>query len=421
MIEVKNSSVDLLSRQLTGSRIKEEKAADGLSEFKAMLKSGTQKKDSKSQEPRESFEENPPAAEVASEAAALVSAAAMAKVQGLEEQFQLAGQEPETQIMEAIGEAQAPVFVSEESGKIQTMDSFRALDQLRFQQLTENGMGAESLREGNSMTLADSSKEKPESIFLNAMATLQKTGKKEPVIQDIAGQNTEAVVNPDGKKDILSEKPLMKAAETVSGLAEKEPAVILPKSSSQEKPGPVEEDQDKIGKNLPEKPYEPERFWNRHLEKPEEVHTTVRAENSKELEAKLSEQILKQIRQGNGELDIQLEPHNLGKIRIKISYEDNQISVSLLCTESKTLKLLSQSAGDLGSILESNLERPFQVLVDKQEPDYLNQQQEQGSRQEQRGQHQESQREETHEDFIQKLRLGIFETESAEENGVGYR
>ena len=416
MTEVKNSSVDLLSRQLTTSRKKEEKV--GLSEFKTMLKNGTQKKDGKSQEPRESFEENPPAVEVASEAAAL-AAAAMAKVQVLEEQFQMAGQEPEVQIMEAIGDVQTPVLVSEESGKIQTMDSFSALDQFRYQQLTENGISAENLDDGISITMVDSSKEKPDPIFL--MATLQKAGKKKPVIQDIAGQKPEAAINPDGKKDILSEQPIMKAAEAVSGLAEEEPVVILHKSSSQEKPDPVEEDQDKIGKSLQEKPFELERLWNRHLEKPEEVHTTVRAENSKELEAKLSEQILKQIREGNGELDIQLEPHNLGKIRIKISYEDNQISVSLLCTESRTLKLLSQSAGDLGSILESNLERPFQVLVDKQEPDYLNQQQEQGGRQGQRGQHHESQREENREDFIQKLRLGIFETESAEESGVGYR
>jgi flagellar hook-length control protein FliK len=421
MTEIKNSSVDLLSRQLTGSRKKEEKTADGLSEFKAMLKNGTQKKDGKSPEPGKSFEEKPPAAEVASEAAALAAAAEMAKVQVPEEKFQMAGQEPEAQMMEAVGAVVTPVLVPEESGKIQTMDLFRALDQFRFQQLADNGMGTEDINQEIPMTLTDSPKEKPESLFPDAMATMQKTGKKEPVIQNIAGQNPEAAVNPNGKKDVLSEQPFVKAAETVSGLAEEEPAAILPRSNSQEKPGPVEEDQDNIGKSLPEKPYEPERLWNGHLVKSEEVHTAIRAENPKELEAKLSEQILKQIREGNGELDIQLEPHNLGKIRIKISYEDNQISVSLLCTESRTLKLLSQSAGDLGSILESNLERPFQVLVDKQEPDYLNQQQEQGGRQEQRGQQQESQREENREDFIQKLRLGIFESESAEESGAGYR
>uniref|UniRef100_UPI0006D02AE1 hypothetical protein n=1 Tax=Clostridium sp. NkU-1 TaxID=1095009 RepID=UPI0006D02AE1 len=143
-----------------------------------MLKNGTQKKDGKSQEPRESFEENPPAAEVASEAAALAAAAAMAKVQGAEEQLQIAGQEPEFQIMEAIGEAQTPVLVPEESGKVQIMDSFRALDQLRFQQLAENGVGAEKLDERSFTTLTDSSNETPEPTFLNTMAMLQKNREK---------------------------------------------------------------------------------------------------------------------------------------------------------------------------------------------------------------------------------------------------
>ncbi|SET95200.1 hook-length control protein FliK [Lacrimispora sphenoides] len=419
MTEVKNSSVDLLSRQMTGSKKKEEKAVNGQSEFKAMLKNGNQKKDGKSPESGESSEDKMSASEVASEAAALVVAAGMAGIKEPEEKFQMAGQEPTDQIMETIGEAEATVLSPEESGKIQTMDSFRTLDQFRFNQLAESSMGTDSLADVKLGTLTDNSKEIAEPLFSKTM--MQKTGEKNPVIEDIAGQNPETAVNAKGKNDTLSLQQLMKAAETVSDSVEEEPMVNLQRSGSQEKSNPWEEDQDKIQKSLPEKPYEPVRFWNTSSAKPEEVHMSVRVDNSEELEAKLSEQILKQIHEGNGELDIQLEPHNLGKIRIRISYEDNQISVSLLCTESRTLKLLSQSAGDLGSILESNLERPFQVLVDKQEPDYLNQQQEQGSRQEQRGQHQESQREENSGDFLQKLRLGIFESESTEESGVGYR
>jgi flagellar hook-length control protein FliK len=293
------------------------------------------------------------------------------------------------------------------------------LDRFRFHKLAVNNVGTEGLADENLETLTNSSKEMPEPLFPEAMK--QKTGDKNPVIQDIAEQNPEAAVSPKGKKDNLPLQPQMKAAETVSDSAEEEPTVNLHKSGLQEKPSSGEEDQDNIQKNLPEKSFEPIRYWNGSSEKPGEVHMSVSADHSKELEAKLSEQILKQIREGNGELDIQLEPHNLGKIRIRISYEDNQISVSLLCTESRTLKLLSQSAGDLGSILESNLERPFQVLVDKQEPDYLNQQQEQSGRQGQQEHHQESQREENRGDFIQKLRLGIFESESADESGVGYR
>lgn len=419
MTEVKNSSVDLLSRQLTGSRKKGEKAADGLSEFKAMLKSGNQKKDGKSQESGESSDDKLSAAEVSSEAAALAVAAGMAGVQEPEEKFQLAGQKPADQIMETIGAAEETVLVPEENEKIQTMDSFHALDRFRFHKLAENSVGTEGLADENLETLTNSSKEMPEPLFPEAMK--QETGDKNPVIQDIAGQNPEAAVSLKGKKDNLPLQPQMKAAESVSDSAEEEPTVNLHKSGLQEKSSSGEEDQDNIQKNLPEKSFEPIRYWNGSSEKPGEVHMSVSADHSKELEAKLSEQILKQIREGNGELDIQLEPHNLGKIRIRISYEDNQISVSLLCTESRTLKLLSQSAGDLGSILESNLERPFQVLVDKQEPDYLNQQQEQGGRQGQQEHHQESQRDENREDFIQKLRLGIFESESTEESGVGYR
>ena len=172
---------------------------------------------------------------------------------------------------------------------------------------------------------------------------------------------------------------------------------------------------------LGERPYQPAGFAEQRSEKIEEVHVSANAENLEELESKLSEQIFKQVRGGKGELDIQLEPHNLGKIRIKISYEDNQVSVSLLCTESKTLKLLSQTAGDLGSILESSLERPFQIQVDKQETDYLNQQQDQNRGQEQREQHQGRQQDGNREDFIQKLRLGIFEMNGAGEESAGYR
>lgn len=418
MTEVKNSSVDLLSRQLTGSRKKGEKAADGLSEFKAMLKSGNQKKDGKSQESEELSDDKLSAAEVSSEAAALAAAAGMAGVQEPEEKFQMAGQKPADQIMETIEAVETTTLVPEENGNIQTMDSFLALDRFRFQKLAENSMGTESPANENLETLTNHSKEMPEPPFTEA--EMQKTDEKNPVIQDIAGQIPESAESSKGKKDNLPLQPLMKAAENVSDSVEEEPTVTLQRSGTQEKPCP-EEDQDNIQKNLPEKSFEPVRYWNGSVEKSEEVHMSVSADHSKELEAKLSEQILKQIRDGNGELDIQLEPHNLGKIRIRISYEDNQISVSLLCTESRTLKLLSQSAGDLGSILESNLERPFQVLVDKQEPDYLNQQQEQGGRQGQQEHHQESQREENREDFIQKLRLGIFESESTEESGVGYR
>ena len=88
--------------------------------------------------------------------------------------------------------------------------------------------------------------------------------------------------------------------------------------------------------------------------------------------------------------------------------------MSIVCSESKTLKLLSHSAAEIGSILEANVERPFQVVVEKQEADYLQnqQQQKQDGGQEQQHQQQQKQADDNAEDFIQKLRLGFFGTDS---------
>lgn len=140
---------------------------------------------------------------------------------------------------------------------------------------------------------------------------------------------------------------------------------------------------------------------------------TVKVTEPEELPVKLSDQILKQVRDGKKELEVNLEPANLGKIQIKLSYENNQISISVICSENKTLKMLSQSAGELGTILESSLERPVQIVLDKQEPDYMNEQG-QGGHQEQERQQSEEKKDDGRQDFIQKLRLGILGNVQAE-------
>jgi flagellar hook-length control protein FliK len=175
----------------------------------------------------------------------------------------------------------------------------------------------------------------------------------------------------------------------------------------------MEEDEEKPENNsgiIRENSYEPAHRLRMESEKDGVTYTTVNAGNPEGLETKLSGPILKEIHAGRGDLDVQLEPHNMGKIRIRISYEDHQVSVAILCSESKTLKLLSQSAGELGSILEHDLERPVQIFVDKQEADYLNDQNGQSGGQNRNQSRQENRKEENREAFIQKLRLGIFET-----------
>jgi len=196
-----------------------------------------------------------------------------------------------------------------------------------------------------------------------------------------------------------------------------EEAVVLPTQTGKagEQPMMLEKEKKKSEESLgvfQEKTHEPKQ--TQHIQSNEALtsQVTVKADNLEELESKLAEQIVKQVHSGKKELEVQLDPKNLGKIHIKVSYEENQLNVSVTCSESKTLKMLSHSAVDLGNILESNINRPVQVIVDKQETNYLNNQQEQGNGGQQQRQQQENRQEQTQEDFIQKLRLGILETES---------
>ncbi|MFT4005469.1 MAG: flagellar hook-length control protein FliK [Lacrimispora sp.] len=249
--------------------------------------------------------------------------------------------------------------------------------------------------------------------------TAQGTGKEKEVIGPGAfKQSGERTAKTEDGKGVPADKVSPKTQLEVSDDSKEEESVVAAsRGKTKEKPTSAvkeEKGQEKTSEAAQEKSHEPIRAMSAPSGKDEVVHTTVNAGNQEDLEAKLSEMLLKQINNGKKELDVQLEPYNLGKIRIKVSYEDNQVSVSVLCTENSTLKLLSQSAGDLGTILASNLERPVQIFVDKQEADYLNNQQEQQGGGQQQQQQQENRQEDNREDFIQKLRLGIFEMDGSE-------
>lgn len=139
---------------------------------------------------------------------------------------------------------------------------------------------------------------------------------------------------------------------------------------------------------------------------------TVKAEQPEDLSQKLMDQIMKKAALRQKEFEVQLEPHNLGKISIKISYSENQTTVSVLCTEAKTLSLLSEHAKEMGAILETNLGTPTNIFVEKQDSNYLDQQksddgQKGWSGQEQNHSGRNRDGESNPSDFIQKLRLGI--------------
>lgn len=146
--------------------------------------------------------------------------------------------------------------------------------------------------------------------------------------------------------------------------------------------------------------------------KPQEV-VTVQVPHAEELPDKVADQLFSKISEGVQEFEIHIEPENLGKIAVKVLYEDGQATVSIFCTEKKTLDLLGNHARDIGNIIERNLGGETKIFVEKQETDYLEQNREQnqhGKQEEQRQQKEESKKEDAEdaEQFLQKLRLGLM-------------
>ena len=146
--------------------------------------------------------------------------------------------------------------------------------------------------------------------------------------------------------------------------------------------------------------------------KPQEV-VTVQVPHAEELPDKVADQLLSKISEGVQEFEIQIEPENLGKIAVKVLYEDGQATVSIFCTEKKTLDLLGNNARDIGNIIERNLGGETKIFVEKQETDYLEQNRDEnqhGKQEEQRRQKEEGKNEDAEdaEQFLQKLRLGLM-------------
>ena len=132
-----------------------------------------------------------------------------------------------------------------------------------------------------------------------------------------------------------------------------------------------------------------------------------------EIPQKLAEELLVKVSEGVRELEIQIEPAHLGKIAIKILYEAGQATVSILCSERRTLEMIGQNARELGYVMEQSLGDKTTVIVERQETDYLyqgeNENDHTGRDSEQERQREENEKEKAAdaEQFLQKLRLGL--------------
>ena len=191
----------------------------------------------------------------------------------------------------------------------------------------------------------------------------------------------------------------------VSGRASK------PQVSAQEKEAPIEYSGAEQAVETPVQ--QPQQLEGKQEVKPQET-VYVQVQQPEELPAKLTDHLLSKMADGVKEFTVQIEPENLGKIAVKISYENGQAHVQILCSEEKALDVLGQNVKEICSVIERNFGGTTTIIVEKPENDYLNQardengQGRQNDGQEQQKEGKQQQSEDDAEQFLQKLRLGLL-------------
>lgn len=409
-MEIRTNTVDLVDRQMPGTGKKEGKTEEGISGFKTMLKDKSQKRNSRNAESRESEKD---AQNAAAEAAAPYTDRNVPKAQNIDDKVMIPGQQVVKALVNEKDTDMTQLLDPKAAEPSEGINSMQFFNSLNIRNKIEKSSGVKLFgTELNDSLKADAGKVPeigPVTEAVPRAAENQLNSLADGTVDKNQGINDNLIVA--DADTALADAALDNKASVAGSLT----AIQSKKADGKEAVGNEDKNDEKTLGSFHEKFFEPAHVIRTEQDKDAAINVTVNPDNLEDLEAKLSEQILNQIRAGKNNLELQLEPHNLGKILLKVSYEDNQVNVSIICSESKTLKLITQSAAELGTILESNLERPIQVLVDKQEPDYLNnQQQEQhGSGQGQHHQNQEQGADDSSEDFMHKLRLGFFEAENA--------
>lgn len=115
--------------------------------------------------------------------------------------------------------------------------------------------------------------------------------------------------------------------------------------------------------------------------------------------------------EGARTLTLELEPANLGKLTIHLSYEGDRAAVSIMATNPKTLELLNQKASEIAAILEEKTGQETVIFTQKPETNQENYDRNpdgKREREEQEEKHQQNKEEhQSFDSFAQQLRLGL--------------
>lgn len=129
---------------------------------------------------------------------------------------------------------------------------------------------------------------------------------------------------------------------------------------------------------------------------------------------KLIEEVSKSVilkADSSNEYELQLDPENLGKIKVKLLFEEGKLTVSMLCSNGKTANLLAEGISNLTQAIQQSTRS--EVAVNVKEENYLNNNSEQNERQNssnQQNQNQQKNQDDT--EFVDQMKLGLWEIEN---------
>lgn len=125
--------------------------------------------------------------------------------------------------------------------------------------------------------------------------------------------------------------------------------------------------------------------------------------------ADLGKAIAPKLSGNSGTLSIELEPAALGKLTLKVMYEGDRATVSIMSSNPKTLELLSRSAGEIAQILEQKTGQQTVVYTPQQPEQNMDGRQggQNGDDRRQDRNQEDDRRQGQPDSFAQQLRLGL--------------
>ena len=147
---------------------------------------------------------------------------------------------------------------------------------------------------------------------------------------------------------------------------------------------------------------------------PVKVAEAPKAAEAPPVEEQLGPKLSEALQNGETRVELQLTPEHLGKVKVEMTWkEDGSLVVELHAENRSTQSLLEKNASGLEALLGRESQQPVRVEVPRQEESQRQDLYEEQNRQKQHQERQEQRRdqEDSSENFLQQLRLGLIPAE----------